>query len=120
MAERLSTAEPASRWRMELHERADGLIVVNDAYNANPASMVAAIEALTSIGRRRSRRTVAVLGEMKELGAEADDAHREVGRAAAEAGVDVVVAVGESAHGIAAGAAGRARLDRGGRGHGGA
>ncbi len=71
---------------MELHERADGLIVVNDAYNANPASMVAAIEALTAIGRRRSRRTVAVLGEMKELGAEADDAHREVGRAAAEAG----------------------------------
>ena len=87
---------PASRWRMELHERADGLIVVNDAYNANPASMVAAIEALTSIGRRRSRRTVAVLGEMKELGAEADDAHRDVGRAAAEAGVDLVVAVGAS------------------------
>ncbi len=120
VADRLSTAEPASRWRMELHERADGLIVVNDAYNANPASMVAAIEALTSIGRRRSRRTVAVLGEMKELGAEADDAHHEVGRAAAEAGVDVVVAVGVPAHGIADGRGRGARLDRGGRGHGGA
>jgi UDP-N-acetylmuramoyl-tripeptide--D-alanyl-D-alanine ligase len=106
VAERLATAASASRWRMELHERADGLIVVNDAYNANPASMVAAIDALTSIGRRRSRRTVAVLGEMKELGAEADEAHREVGRVAAEAGVDVVVAVGGPAHGIAAGAAG--------------
>jgi len=106
VAERLGTAESASRWRMELRERADGLIVVNDAYNANPASMVAAIEALTSIGQRRSRRTVAVLGEMKELGSEADDAHHEVGRAAAEAGVDVVVAVGRPAHGIASGAAG--------------
>jgi UDP-N-acetylmuramoyl-tripeptide--D-alanyl-D-alanine ligase len=104
VAARLGTAESASRWRMELHERDDGLIVVNDTYNANPASMVAAIEALTSIGRRRSRRTVAVLGEMKELGAEADEAHREVGRAAAAAGVDVVVAVGDPAHGIAAGA----------------
>ena len=41
------------RWRMELHERADGLVVVNDAYNANPASMVAAIDALVAIGGRR-------------------------------------------------------------------
>jgi UDP-N-acetylmuramoyl-tripeptide--D-alanyl-D-alanine ligase len=79
--------------------------VVNDAYNANPASMAAAIDALTAIGRRRSRRTVAVLGEMKELGAGADAAHRDVGRVAAEAGVDLVVAVGPPAYGIADGAA---------------
>ncbi len=45
-AERLSTAVPASRWRMEVHQRGDGLVVVNDAYNANPASMTAAIDAL--------------------------------------------------------------------------
>ena len=54
---------------MELHERADGLVVVNDAYNANPASMAAAIDALVAIGGRRGARTVAVLGVMLELGA---------------------------------------------------
>ena len=108
IAERLSTAESTSRWRMELRERADGLIVLNDAYNANPASMVAAIDALVAIGRRRHRRTVAVLGEMKELGDTAEQAHRDVGLAAARAGVDVVVAVGPAAHGVADGAGGDA------------
>ncbi len=105
VAERLGSAAPASRWRMELHERPDGLLVVNDAYNANPASMAAAVDALVAIGERRGRRTVAVLGEMLELGAEADQAHREVGRMVAEAGVALVVAVGEPARGIAEGAA---------------
>ncbi len=104
VAEALTAADAVSRWRMELSERADGLIVVNDAYNANPDSMEAAIDALVTIGGRRARRTVAVLGEMKELGDAALDAHREVGRLAAEAGVDVVVAVGEPARGIAEGA----------------
>jgi UDP-N-acetylmuramoyl-tripeptide--D-alanyl-D-alanine ligase len=105
VATALGTAQPASRWRMELHERADGLIVVNDAYNANPASMVAALDALAGIGARRGRRTVAVLGEMMELGAGALDSHREVGRAAAELGIDVVVVVDEAARGIADGLA---------------
>jgi UDP-N-acetylmuramoyl-tripeptide--D-alanyl-D-alanine ligase len=99
----LGSAVPASRWRMEVRERDDGLIVVNDAYNANPASMVAALEALAGIGARRRRRTVAVLGEMLELGADAAESHREVGRAAAAAGVDVVVVVGDEARGIAEG-----------------
>jgi len=100
----LSSAVAASPWRMELHERDDGLVVVNDAYNANPASMVAALDALAGIGSRRGRRTVAVLGEMKELGPGADESHREVGRAAADAGIDVIVVVGEEARGIAEGA----------------
>jgi len=100
----LSTAVPASRWRMELHERSDGLVVVNDAYNANPASMVAALDALVAIGTGRGRRTVAVLGEMKELGPSAEESHREVGRAAAAAGIDVLVVVGDEARGIAEGA----------------
>lgn len=96
---------------MEVTERADGLVLVNDAYNANPDSMRAALEALVAIGRgdaRRPRRTVAVLGEMRELGDEHDPAHRAVGAAAAELGVDVVVVVTEAARGIADGASGGA------------
>ncbi len=104
VAERLSTAAAASRWRMELVERADGLLVLNDAYNANPASMTAAIEALVAIGRRRGRRTVAVLGAMLELGPETEQSHREVGVAVARAGVDLLVTVGEAAAAIADGA----------------
>ncbi|MDO9455268.1 UDP-N-acetylmuramoyl-tripeptide--D-alanyl-D-alanine ligase [Nocardioides sp.] len=104
VAERLSTAEAASPWRMELTERADGLLVLNDSYNANPASMRAALDALRALGRERSGRTVAVLGEMRELGPEHDAGHREVG--AATAGVDVVVVVGDAATGIADGARG--------------
>ena len=104
-ARALTEAVPASRWRMELHERADGLVVVNDAYNANPASMAAAIDALVAIGERRGARTLAVLGVMLELGESSDADHRQVGRYAAERGVDVVVAVAGDAAGIAAGAA---------------
>jgi UDP-N-acetylmuramoyl-tripeptide--D-alanyl-D-alanine ligase len=104
VAERLGGAVPASRWRMEVHERSDGLLVVNDAYNANPASMAAAIDALVAIGERRGRRTVAVLGEMLELGPSAGQAHRDVGRLVAEAGVELLVTVGPVADGIADGA----------------
>ena len=68
VADSLADAVPASRWRMELTERPDGLVVVNDAYNANPESMRAALETLAGIGDRTGRRTVAVLGEMLELG----------------------------------------------------
>ena len=99
--------------RMEVHERADGLIVVNDAYNANPASMRAALEALVTIGARRGRRTVAVLGEMRELGETSDDEHVGVGRTAVDLGVDVVVAVGPEAAGIAAGVGDEAILTAG-------
>ncbi len=104
VAARLTTAAPASRWRMELRTRADGLVVVNDAYNANPASMAAAIDAATEIGSHRAGRTVAVLGEMLELGDGGAAAHREVGRHAAEAGIDWLVVVGEAAAPMAEGA----------------
>lgn len=103
VADALGDAVPASRWRMELHERSDGLVVVNDAYNANPESMKAALETLAGIGARSGRRTVAVLGEMLELGAGAAAAHADVGAYAASAGVDVLVAVGPAAAGIATG-----------------
>ena len=104
VATALSDAESASPMRMEMHERADGLIVVNDAYNANPASMTAAVETLSVIGRRRGRRTVAVLGEMRELGTEARAGHEQVGSAVSRLEIDVLVVVGEAAAGIAEGA----------------
>ncbi len=97
VADSLADATPASRWRMELTERPDGLVVLNDAYNANPESMRAALETLAGIGSRSGRRTVAVLGEMFELGAGTAEAHRGVGTYAAEVGVDVVVTVGAAA-----------------------
>ncbi|MBS2937604.1 UDP-N-acetylmuramoyl-tripeptide--D-alanyl-D-alanine ligase [Nocardioides sp. J2M5] len=103
VAESLCDAVPASRWRMEVGERADGLVVVNDSYNANPESMRAALDTLVGIGSRSGRRTVAVLGEMLELGAGAHDAHRDLGAYAAAAGVDVLVTVGSATDPVAAG-----------------
>jgi UDP-N-acetylmuramoyl-tripeptide--D-alanyl-D-alanine ligase len=100
----LGSARSLSPWRMAIHERADGLVVVNDSYNANPASMNAALAALAAIGERGDRRTVAVLGEMLELGDTATEQHAEVGTHAAELGVDVLVTVGTAAETIADGA----------------
>jgi UDP-N-acetylmuramoyl-tripeptide--D-alanyl-D-alanine ligase len=107
----LSAAVPRSRWRMEIARRADGVTVVNDAYNANPESMRAALAALTRLpGRRR----IAVLGAMAELGPGAAGEHERLGRDAVAAGVDLVVAVGADAVGIARGAAAAgARQDEG-------
>jgi UDP-N-acetylmuramoyl-tripeptide--D-alanyl-D-alanine ligase len=91
-----------SRWRGEERELAGGGLVINDAYNANPLSMVAALEHLAE--RAGGRRKVAVLGDMAELGAGAPAYHRDVGAAAARVGVDVLVAVGPLARGYAEGA----------------
>jgi UDP-N-acetylmuramoyl-tripeptide--D-alanyl-D-alanine ligase len=96
----LGRIEVLSPWRMELRERADGLVVVNDAYNANPDSVRAALETLAGIGRRTGRPTVAVLGEMRELGASGDAEHRRVGSLTAELGIDRVVVVGDGARSI--------------------
>jgi UDP-N-acetylmuramoyl-tripeptide--D-alanyl-D-alanine ligase len=105
VAEALSSARTLSRWRMELHERPDGAAVINDAYNANPESTIAALDTLGEIGRRSGRRTIAVLGEMLELSEPAQE-HRRVGHAAAAAGIDVLVTVGEPAAAYADGAGG--------------
>ena len=104
VAARLSTAEPASRWRMERHERADGVLVINDAYNANPDSMRSALETLAVVGRGRGARTVAVLGEMLELGATSADEHEALGRVVAELGIGQLVVVGDGARHLHAGA----------------
>jgi UDP-N-acetylmuramoyl-tripeptide--D-alanyl-D-alanine ligase len=98
VAASLSSARARSRWRMEVTERPDGVTVVNDAYNANPESVQAALEALTAMAG--GRRTWAVLGEMLELGAASDEEHAAVGRLAVRLGVTRVVAVGDGARGV--------------------
>ncbi len=87
--------------RSEIKE-VQGRTVLADYYNANPASMDAAIRTLVSLSA--GRKTIAVLGDMLELGAAADEAHRQVGRTAAQSGVHMVIAVGALAKHIAAGA----------------
>ncbi|HET6152481.1 MAG TPA: UDP-N-acetylmuramoyl-tripeptide--D-alanyl-D-alanine ligase [Marmoricola sp.] len=89
-----------SKWRMELHERADGLVVINDAYNANPDSMAAGLRALAGIGRRTGRPTLAVLGEMRELGETSAAEHAAIADLSVELGIDRVVVVGAGARAI--------------------
>ena len=90
------------RWRSEDHPLPGGGVVVNDAYNANPSSMEAALASLAE--RDTGGRLVAVLGEMAELGPAALELHRRVGETAAALGYRVVVAVGEPARGYLDGA----------------
>lgn len=106
VAELLGRARPVSRWRMEVTDRPDGVTVVNDAYNANPDSMRAALQTLALMSRDRSRRTWAVLGPMGELGPAAADAHLDLGRFVARLAVSRLVVVGSEAAGIHAGAVG--------------
>jgi UDP-N-acetylmuramoyl-tripeptide--D-alanyl-D-alanine ligase len=98
----LSAAVARSRWRMEVHRRADGVTVINDAYNANPESVTAAIEALRHLAR--DGRGFAVLGHMAELGDVSRASHEEVGELAARAGLAGVIAVGPEATPVLAGA----------------
>ncbi|MGW0284927.1 UDP-N-acetylmuramoyl-tripeptide--D-alanyl-D-alanine ligase [Streptomyces sp. NPDC003236] len=92
IATALSEAGSLSRWRMEVTERPDGVTIVNDAYNANPESVRAALRALAAMGK--GRRTWAVLGKMAELGDEALAEHDAVGRLAVRLNVSKLVAVG--------------------------
>ena len=95
VAEGLSAATPRSKWRMEVTERADGVTVINDAYNANPEAIAAALQTLASVAR--GRRAFAVLGPMNELGDESRQRHEEAGALAARAGVAGLIVVGEDA-----------------------
>ena len=114
VADALTDAAPASRWRMELHERADGLVVINDAYNANPESMRA--PRWTSL---RASATAAVGVRSRCWARCSSSATGTRGRTpagrrayAAEAGVDVLLTVGDAAAPIARGP--RAAESRGG------
>ena len=102
IAASLSAATAASRWRMELITRPDGVRILNDAYNANPDSMRAALHTLAGM-RDGSGRLIAALGDMLELGSSADAEHRALGALAAELGIHVL-AVGDEGPLIAAGA----------------
>jgi len=95
VAEGLSAATARSKWRMEVTERADGVTVINDAYNANPEGMAAALATLATVAR--GRRAFAVLGPMNELGEESRQRHEEAGGLAARAGVAGLIVVGEDA-----------------------
>jgi UDP-N-acetylmuramoyl-tripeptide--D-alanyl-D-alanine ligase len=86
-----------SRWRGEEGELPGGGLLINDAYNANPVSMRAALSYLAE--RAEGRRRVAILGDMAELGRTGPEYHQEIGEAAAELGVDELLAVGELARG---------------------
>ncbi|MFJ8583321.1 UDP-N-acetylmuramoyl-tripeptide--D-alanyl-D-alanine ligase [Streptomyces sp. NPDC093595] len=97
IATALSEAGTLSRWRMEVTERPDGVTIVNDAYNANPESMRAALRALAAMGKAaqaKGGRTWAVLGQMAELGDESLAEHDAVGRLAVRLNVSKLVAVG--------------------------
>ncbi len=103
VAQALSQATALSAWRMQVSETAAGITVINDAYNANPESMRAALKALGAMSE--GRRSVAVLGHMAELGPDAIAQHDALGRQVVRLGIGSLIAVGEQARAIATGAA---------------
>ncbi|MGE0214356.1 UDP-N-acetylmuramoyl-tripeptide--D-alanyl-D-alanine ligase [Mycolicibacterium sp.] len=96
LAAALAGAGPVSRHRMQVSTRADGVTVVNDAYNANPDSMRAGLKALAWMSRQGppGGRSFAVLGEMAELGDDAISEHDRVGRLAVRLDVSRLIVVG--------------------------
>jgi UDP-N-acetylmuramoyl-tripeptide--D-alanyl-D-alanine ligase len=102
----LSAARAVSRGRMEVTERPDGVTVINDAYNANPDSVRAALKALKamSLGGQAGRRSWAVLGHMAELGERTEVEHDAIGRLVVRLNIDRLIVVGPLAGAIHAGA----------------
>jgi UDP-N-acetylmuramoyl-tripeptide--D-alanyl-D-alanine ligase len=98
----LSAAQARSRWRMEVTRRPDGVTIVNDAYNASPEAMTAALSALAVMAG--GGRAIAVLGRMAELGEYSEALHEQVGREAARAGLAGLIVVGDEATAMLAGA----------------
>ncbi|MGM7774892.1 UDP-N-acetylmuramoyl-tripeptide--D-alanyl-D-alanine ligase [Arthrobacter sp. KNU-44] len=98
IADSLSEQSPASRWRMERTERADGVTIINDAYNANPESMRAALRTLADLGQ--GRRTWAVLGAMLELGEDSIREHTIVGTQVVRLNISRLVVVGREARAL--------------------
>ncbi len=102
----------AERWRMEVLARGDGVTVINDAYNASPDSTAAALKTLAQIVTP-GQRSVAVLGEMAELGEFAQEEHDRLGRLAVRLNIGKLVVVGERARHIHLAAGPRGLVGRG-------
>ena len=94
----LSTAEVRSKWRMELHELKD-LLLINDAYNANPESTAAALRTLSLFAQERGGQSWAFLGKMHELGESSQRGHAEIGALAQSLGIDHLVSINEPDYG---------------------
>jgi UDP-N-acetylmuramoyl-tripeptide--D-alanyl-D-alanine ligase len=92
----LEAMELAERWRMQRLVRPDGVTIINDSYNASPDSMKAALQTLAQLGRMGTR-TVAVLGEMAELGEYSRHEHDAIGRLVVRLNIDQLVVVGDGA-----------------------
>jgi UDP-N-acetylmuramoyl-tripeptide--D-alanyl-D-alanine ligase len=92
IATALSTAENRSKWRMQIHDLSD-LLIINDAYNANPESMEAALFSLRLFAQERGGSAWAFLGKMHELGASSSQAHKNIGTLARDLGIDHLVAI---------------------------
>jgi UDP-N-acetylmuramoyl-tripeptide--D-alanyl-D-alanine ligase len=101
IAAALQQATPAAM-RQEMVTTATGVLVVNDAYNANPDSMRAALALLTRLSPAYPH--IAVLGDMAELGAQEHSHHHAIGAFAAASGIEALITVGERARAIAQGA----------------
>ena len=102
IASALSTAENSSKWRMEIHDLF-GLLLINDAYNANPESMTAALRSLVLFAQERGGQSWAFLGKMHELGESSDAHHAAIGTLAQEIGIDHLVAIGAPEYGVSQG-----------------
>jgi UDP-N-acetylmuramoyl-tripeptide--D-alanyl-D-alanine ligase len=102
IASSLSTAENASKWRMELHD-AFGLLIINDSYNANPDSMAAAMRSLVLFAQERGGESWAFVGKMRELGESSAAQHEAIGTLAQEIGIDHLVAIAAPEYGNAKG-----------------
>jgi UDP-N-acetylmuramoyl-tripeptide--D-alanyl-D-alanine ligase len=95
--EALELMKLAEKWRMELNVAKNGLTVINDAYNSSPDSMRAALQTLAQLGRLSGKKTVAVMGEMAELGEFSAHEHDAIGRIAVRLNLGQVVVVGKGA-----------------------
>ena len=98
IASSLSTAEISSKWRMELIEL-EGLLLINDAYNANPASMAAALRTLILFAQERGGQSWAFIGKMHELGESEGQASADIGTLASEIGIDHLVVINAPEYG---------------------
>jgi UDP-N-acetylmuramoyl-tripeptide--D-alanyl-D-alanine ligase len=96
IASGLSTADLASKWRMQISEVED-LLIINDSYNANPESMKAAMDSMALFAQERGGASWAFLGQMHELGAQSNDLHASVAAHAHELGIDHLVTIGTRA-----------------------